>query len=229
LLPLKDGTQEGKSHQTGVIVSRLSACDRIASIDFHPPYIVSGSSDKHVRVFNLQTREGWSTCCETTHTIQPELPDNLPASLTSGANPSLIAPARAPLPLHTGIASSQVCQSCNGLGTIGKQRVGHKDLVRTVAMNHDFVVSGSYDETIKVWDRQTGALLGDLTGGHTGRVFGVVFDSTKVSVVIFGMCFPPDFNCFSRLCRAARIRFVGLCLWYGVSLTFVFRKSVFGT
>jgi WD40 repeat protein len=48
-------------------------------------------------------------------------------------------------------------------------------------MNNDFVVSGSYDETIKVWDRRTGALLGDLTGGHTGRVFGVVFDSTKVS------------------------------------------------
>lgn len=48
-------------------------------------------------------------------------------------------------------------------------------------MNNDFVVSGSYDETIKVWDRQTGALLADLTGGHTARVFGVVFDSTKVS------------------------------------------------
>lgn len=168
---------------TGKIVASLEGWHSrgIASIDFYPPYIVSGSSDKHVRVFNLQTREGWSTCCETTHTMQPELPDNLPASLTSGSDfASPVVSARAPLPPNAGLAPSQVCQSCNGLGTIGKPRVGHKDLVRTVAMNHDFVVSGSYDETIKVWDRQTGALLGDLTGGHSGRVFGVVFDSTKI-------------------------------------------------
>ncbi|CAE6518121.1 unnamed protein product [Rhizoctonia solani] len=165
---------------TGKIVASLEGWHSrgIASIDFHPPYIVSGSSDKHIRVFNLQTREGWSTCCDSTHTTRPELPDNLPTSLTSGPDfEPPIAPPCVPLPLA---ASSQVCQSCNGLGTVAKPRVGHKDLVRTVAMNHDFVVSGSYDETIKVWDRQTGALLGDLTGGHTGRVFGVVFDSTKI-------------------------------------------------
>ncbi|EUC53843.1 F-box/WD repeat protein 1A [Rhizoctonia solani AG-3 Rhs1AP] len=165
---------------TGKIVTSLEGWHSrgIASIDFHPPYIVSGSSDKHIRVFNLQTREGWSTCCDSTHMTHPELPNNLPTSLTSGpgVDPP-VAPPRAPLPLAS---SSQVCQSCHGLGTVAKPRVGHKDLVRTVAMNRDFVVSGSYDETIKVWDRQTGALLGDLTGGHTGRVFGIVFDSTKI-------------------------------------------------
>ncbi|KAG8730002.1 hypothetical protein FRC12_020575 [Ceratobasidium sp. 428] len=164
---------------TGKIVASLEGWHSrgIASIDFHPPYIVSGSSDKHVRVFNLQTREGWSTCCDTGRVALPELPDNLPVSLTSGPSFTRPVPSRgAPLPL----ASGTICQSCNGVGTVGKQPVGHKDLVRTVAMNHDFVVSGSYDETIKVWDRQTGALLADLTGGHTGRVFGVVFDSTKI-------------------------------------------------
>ncbi|CEL57547.1 F-box/WD repeat-containing protein pof11 OS=Schizosaccharomyces pombe (strain 972 / ATCC 24843) GN=pof11 PE=1 SV=2 [Rhizoctonia solani AG-1 IB] len=165
---------------TGKIVASLEGWHSrgIASIDFHPPYIVSGSSDKHIRVFNLQTREGWSTCCDSTHTARPELPENLPSSLTSSLDlETPVAPPRPPMPLA---ASSQLCQSCNGLGTVAKPRAGHKDLVRTVAMNNDFVVSGSYDETIKVWDRRTGALLGDLTGGHTGRVFGVVFDSTKI-------------------------------------------------
>ncbi|KAF8592955.1 WD40 repeat-like protein, partial [Ceratobasidium sp. AG-I] len=168
---------------TGNIVASLEGWHSrgIASIDFFPPYIVSGSSDKHIRVFNLQTREGWSTCCETTRASQPELPDNLPTTLTSG--PSFPRPTSSPhtlSSLNTSTTYSQVCQSCNGLGLVGKQRVGHKELVRTVAMNNDFVVSGSYDETIKVWDRQTGALLADLTGGHTARVFGVVFDSTKI-------------------------------------------------
>ncbi|QRW18977.1 shwachman-bodian-diamond syndrome protein [Rhizoctonia solani] len=142
---------------TGKIVASLEGWHSrgIASIDFHPPYIVSGSSDKHIR-----------------------LPENLPNSLTSSLEfETPVTPSHPPLPL---VSSSQLCQSCNGLGTVAKPRAGHKDLVRTVAMNRDFVVSGSYDETIKVWDRRTGALLGDLTGGHTGRVFGVVFDSTKI-------------------------------------------------
>ncbi|QRV90940.1 F-box/WD repeat-containing protein pof11 [Ceratobasidium sp. AG-Ba] len=163
----------------GVVIASLEGWHSrgIASIDFHPPYIVSGSSDKHVRVFNLQTREGWSTCCDTTRSPLPELPENLPPSLTSGSNfidhvPFQVTPSP--------VASGTICQSCNGAGTVGKQPVGHKDLVRTVSMNSEFVVSGSYDETIKVWDRQTGGLLADLTGGHTGRVFGVAFDSTKI-------------------------------------------------
>lgn len=47
-------------------------------------------------------------------------------------------------------------------------------------MNEEWVVSGSYDFTVKIWNRKTGAFIGDLTGGHTGRVFGVGFDCTKV-------------------------------------------------
>ncbi|ELU41466.1 F-box/WD repeat-containing protein 11 [Rhizoctonia solani AG-1 IA] len=175
---------------TGKIVASLEGWHSIASIDFHPPYIVSGSSDKHIRVFNLQTREGWSTCCDSTHTTRPELPENLPNSLTSSLEfETPVTPSHPPLPL---VSSSQLCQSCNGLGTVAKPRAGHKDLVRTVAMNRDFVVSGSYDETIKVWDRRTGALLGDLTGGHTGRVFGVVFDSTKDQIDLSSSSFRHD-------------------------------------
>jgi hypothetical protein len=81
----------------------------------------------------------------------------------------------------------------------------HMDLVRTVALGEDFVLSGSYDLTIKVgqvlpvavakiaygcvclsfffyqvWDRKTGALVADLTGGHNGRIFCIGFDSKKV-------------------------------------------------
>ncbi|PFH51687.1 hypothetical protein AMATHDRAFT_58451 [Amanita thiersii Skay4041] len=73
----------------------------------------------------------------------------------------------------------------NGVGaSVGSARrrlgVEHKDLVRSVALGERFVVSGSYDRTIKVWDRRSGALIADLTGGHVGRVFCVGFDRTKI-------------------------------------------------
>ena len=56
----------------------------------------------------------------------------------------------------------------------------HKDLVRSVALGERFVASGSYDKTIKVWDRQNGTLVADLAGGHVGRVLCVAFDKAKV-------------------------------------------------
>ncbi|KAK7034703.1 hypothetical protein VNI00_012110 [Paramarasmius palmivorus] len=66
-----------------------------------------------------------------------------------------------------------------GFGGAGRSAI-HMDLVRSVAFGEDFVLSGSYDLSIKVWDRKTGALIADLTGGHTGRIFCIGFDCTKI-------------------------------------------------
>lgn len=80
-------------------------------------------------------------------------------------------------------------ESANGTGRSSSRRgrhvsqstsEEHKDLVRSVALGEKFVISGSYDRTIKVWDRRTGVLVADLTGGHVGRIFCIAFDRTKV-------------------------------------------------
>ncbi len=48
-------------------------------------------------------------------------------------------------------------------------------------MNHHMIVTGSYDATIKVWDKATGALLLDLNnGGHTSRIFKLQFSDTAI-------------------------------------------------
>ncbi|KAF8635494.1 hypothetical protein AX17_003884 [Amanita inopinata Kibby_2008] len=73
-----------------------------------------------------------------------------------------------------------------GYGTLRRQppvlpfEVEHKDLVRSVALGERFVISGSYDKSIKVWNRRSGALAADLTGGHVGRIFCIGFDRTKI-------------------------------------------------
>jgi WD40 repeat protein len=95
-----------------------------------------------------------------------------------------------------------VCRGCgsNDVGTLhacnmpSSQALSaeHKDLVRSVALGEKFVVSGSYDKTIKVWDRQSGTLVADLAGGHIGRILCVAFDKTKV--VSCG----EDYVCVSR-------------------------------
>ena len=119
---------------------------RIASIDFKPPYVLSGSSDKHLRLFDITTLQGWSTS---------------PDYQYEGTHP----PASAPLPISfpfptpTMGVGSTVCQVCGSANVqpapkaAQEARCLHGDLVRSVALGEDFVLSGSYDLSIKVcWE-----------------------------------------------------------------------------
>ena len=47
------------------------------------------------------------------------------------------------------------------------------------------IVSGSWDDTIKVWDTKTGQLLGTLKG-HTDGVNGVAFSPNGTRIVSGG-------------------------------------------
>ena len=154
--------------------------DRIASIDFKLPYVLSGSSDKHLRLFDVLNASGWSTCP----------PEPAGTSLTA-ETPGIPSP-------DTPTSTSMRQVACPTCGASVALRGGqHDDLVRSVALGSEFVVSGSYDLTIKVrndssvvrdnalnphqvWERATGTLVADLKGGHTGRIFCVAFDPTKV-------------------------------------------------
>ncbi|KAJ2474002.1 hypothetical protein IWW56_005900, partial [Coemansia sp. RSA 2131] len=58
---------------------------------------------------------------------------------------------------------------------------GHKDLVRTLHFaGGKRAVSGSYDQTIKVWDISTGECTLDLKDVHTSWVFDVQFSASKI-------------------------------------------------
>ncbi|KAF9519970.1 hypothetical protein BS47DRAFT_1324026 [Hydnum rufescens UP504] len=163
----------------------------LASIDFSMPHIVTGSSDRQIRLFDLCTHRGWSTD-PWRHQAQPlSFPEShvdMTGLYSAAANAqfsALIAAARVQAGLSGaetgGGIAGDVCELCGGDRRVmpPENRV-HLDLVRAVVMDEDVVVSASYDSTIKVWDKKTGALLSDLVSGHTGRIFGVAFDCTKI-------------------------------------------------
>ncbi|CDF37477.1 WD40-repeat containing protein [Chondrus crispus] len=68
---------------------------------------------------------------------------------------------------------------------IGDALVGHTDLVWSVAMSGDGrrVVSGSEDKSVRVWDVETGAQVGDALVGHTGPVHSVAISGDRRRVV----------------------------------------------
>ncbi|KZT02346.1 WD40 repeat-like protein [Laetiporus sulphureus 93-53] len=130
----------------------------IATIDFRPPFVLSGSSDRHLCLIDITTSNGWST-----------------SASACAAHRGL---ARAG---GTEASSVDGRTISNGESRRGRTRLrAHEDLVRSVALSDDIVVSGSYDHTVKVWDRKTGALIVDLAGGHTGRIFCVACDAAKI-------------------------------------------------
>lgn len=141
----------------------------IASIDFRPPFILTGSSDKHLRLIDVTTSQGWSTSPDY-HFADDSIPRRLPPVISNSTLEN---------------DSRLMCQVC-GSENVHAVPAGvhgpcvHSDLVRSVALGEDYVVSGSYDLSIKIWDRRIGAMVADLKGGHTARIFCVTFDYTKI-------------------------------------------------
>lgn len=62
---------------------------------------------------------------------------------------------------------------------------GHTDIIRTVAFSHNgkYVVSGSNDRTLRLWDVSTGIQIGNPWNAHTSPVTAVTFslDGLKVA------------------------------------------------
>jgi WD40 repeat protein len=139
-------------------------------VELNPPYILSGSSDRHVRMFDITTKHGWSTC--------PEF-DNPPAGQPLNPSQTTNEPSATDVPLAPGNGASAFflhsslsqsvqqlrnvqqapesqtrncsacgCQVAHTGAVRGPERHSHP--VRSVALGDEFAVSGSYDCTIKV-------------------------------------------------------------------------------
>ncbi|OAX44591.1 WD40 repeat-like protein [Rhizopogon vinicolor AM-OR11-026] len=180
---------------TGALISTFEEHHTrgIASIEFRPPYLLSGSSDMQLRMFDIASSQGWSTSPEFNAISSGAVPNVLPTSSHTQDNITMLpGQGASAFFLHSSLtrsvsdtprvdANTVVCHACGSHGLAARRdQERHTHLVRSVALGEEFAVSGSYDLTIKVWDRKTGALVADLTGGHAGRIFCVSFDCTKI-------------------------------------------------
>ncbi|KAH7923536.1 hypothetical protein BV22DRAFT_574585 [Leucogyrophana mollusca] len=147
----------------------------IASIEFKPPFLVSGSSDRHLRMFDIMTSQGWSTCPEFEHPLAGSAPHvgiaggsingvgigtaqgssigtgqgqpNTSLYLHSSLSQSLFGP------LQNGSVevSTTLCSSCRAVTKVpARRQQRHTHLVRSVALGDEFAISGSYDLSVKV-------------------------------------------------------------------------------
>lgn len=135
----------------------------IASIEFRPPYLLSGSSDMHLRMFDIASLQGWSTSSELNAISSDTAPNLLPPSSHSQDNIAMLpGQGASAFFLHSSLTRSVsdtpradsntiVCHACGSHGLAARrEQERHTHLVRSVALGEEFAVSGSYDFTIKV-------------------------------------------------------------------------------
>lgn len=182
------------SAETGEELTRISAHERgIASldVDFETGTAVTGSSDWGIRLHQLSEwgfdfgkaarvdgADGVVNQSDAQHrphrAADPEHPNGL--EFIAGRNCCSEGTPHG----HSDVNQGETRSTSQGARCYVCHYRGHKDLVRSLWLGKDIVISGSYDSTMKIWDRHTGVLLCDLPGLHTGRVFSVVGDPTKV-------------------------------------------------
>ena len=54
---------------------------------------------------------------------------------------------------------------------------GHTNSISCLQFSPDgrHIISGSFDRTIRIWDFETGTVIGEPIEGHSGRVFSVAY------------------------------------------------------
>ncbi|XP_055881423.1 uncharacterized protein LOC106061750 [Biomphalaria glabrata] len=139
----------------------------ISCVQFDDSRIVSGSSDKTIKVWNMRTNAPWSVQTLMGHhgTVRClHLEGN---RLVSGSCDKTIKV----WDLSTQESWSSI--ACKVTMT------GHNDTVRCLQADDDKVISGSYDKTLKIWDLKSGQLRTTLRG-HQASVLCVHFSESKI-------------------------------------------------
>ncbi|WVQ85681.1 hypothetical protein IAT38_007847 [Cryptococcus sp. DSM 104549] len=150
--------------------------------------IITGSSDASIKTFYLveQKSSAPTVPSDSDVPMASDEDDAHPAESTAPPVPTELLPDGHSLLLVEKGAAWSPCVCPPGLAKVDYVKClrcynrGHIDLVRTVYMGRGVILSGSYDSNVKMWDQSTGKLVVNLSGAHTGRVFSVVGDRTKI-------------------------------------------------
>ena len=125
------------------------------------PFFASGSFDKTIKIWNLNTGQLMRTLIE----------DFRVNAIALSPDGKIIA---------SGSYQNNAIQIWNLLDTTKDTLTGHTDgiIALSISPNGQFIASGSLDETIKIWDIKTREILHTLAG-HNDRIMSVSISSNR--------------------------------------------------
>jgi WD40 repeat protein len=188
--------------RTGDLLASLITSSGIASIDYDPSLtplgpgrepdeawskgtIIAGSSDATIIRYSLLNVVNYGQVSFSLFDDDEE-DDEETVAVEMSEESQFWAPCTCPASRRQDLIKCRYCHNTS-----------HTGLIRSLYLNHKVLLSASYDSAVKVgvdkidspcrtdakqqvWNRERGELVMDLPGGHTGRVFAVVADRTRV-------------------------------------------------
>lgn len=152
--------------------------------------LVSGSTDRTVRIWNmtsgqcLQVFEGHTSTVRCLQIIPlpncPETESDRHLIITGSRDSTLRIWKLPQLDEPSQNASRSPASNVSEDGNVYFVRalLGHSQSVRAIAADHDTLVSGSYDCSVRVWRISSGKCIWRLTG-HSEKVYSVVLDTKQ--------------------------------------------------
>ncbi|KAG8743264.1 SCF ubiquitin ligase complex subunit cdc4 [Ceratobasidium sp. 414] len=161
----------------------------------YPNILVSGATDRTIRVWDLSTGKCTHVFGGHTSTVRcvaiatpawAEVDGRMEkwpkrSLIVSGSRDHTLRVWNLP---RSGYEHNEMVESPGVEGNPYHLRVleGHSQVVRALATHGQTAVSGSYDTTLKVWNLITGECKWTLSG-HTQKVYSVAIDSERNQVV----------------------------------------------
>ncbi|KRY75719.1 TP53-regulating kinase [Trichinella pseudospiralis] len=140
---------------------------RISCVQFDENRIVSGSSDKSIKLWDIRTNNPLAVMTLLGHSGTVRCLQLNGSRLASGSNDHTLKVWDLSSNEHW---SSIACRST---------MIGHTDAVRCLQMDDEKIISGSYDKTLRTWDLKTGQQSATFSG-HEGEVLCLQFDRRKL-------------------------------------------------
>ncbi|EGX49525.1 hypothetical protein AOL_s00078g14 [Orbilia oligospora ATCC 24927] len=181
---------------TGALLAKLEGHEGgVWALQYHNNTLVSGSTDRTVRVWDIESAECTQVFHGHTSTVrclQILLPTKISTSdgkstimpkqplIITGSRDSTLKiwrlPTRADKPYKPSTTADIDNQPPNPF--LIRTLQGHGHSVRAIAAHGDTLVSGSYDNFVRVWKISTGECVHRLAG-HTAKVYSVVLDHKR--------------------------------------------------
>ncbi|KAJ6501235.1 WD40-repeat-containing domain protein [Mycena vitilis] len=163
---------KGQMEQWPATVAVLEGhTDEVQSVAFSSDgkHIVSGSSDRSVRIWDAESGEQLGGPLE---------------GHTSGVQSVAFSPDGKHIVSGSSDRSVRIWDA-ESEEQLGGPLEGHTDWVRSVAFSPDgkHIVSGSDDRSVRIWDAESGEHLGGPLERHTDRVMSVAFSSDGKHIV----------------------------------------------
>ncbi|KAF3908845.1 Beta-TrCP [Dactylellina cionopaga] len=181
---------------TGALLAKLEGHEGgVWALQYHNNTLVSGSTDRTVRVWDIESAECTQVFHGHTSTVrclQILLPTKLVAKdgkvvympkqplIITGSRDSTLKIWRLPTKVDKPYKPSNTADLDNQPPNpfLIRTLQGHGHSVRAIAAHGDTLVSGSYDNFVRVWKISTGECVHRLAG-HTAKVYSVVLDHKR--------------------------------------------------